>query len=138
MLGPGRENFHAVYIDDLIDGFIQVGFTPGLGGETFIVGGPSYLPLADYVATAARAVGATPPRIRLPYWPVYAASAICEGICVPLRIEPPLHRRRVRFFRNNRAFSIQKARDRLGYTPRVDLDEGMRRTVDWYRAHGHL
>ena len=57
---------------------------------------------------------------------------------MPLRIEPPLHRRRVRFYRNNRAFSTEKAGRLLGYEPRVDLDEGMRRTVAWYRQHGLL
>jgi dTDP-glucose 4,6-dehydratase len=29
--------------------------------------------------------------------------------------------------------SVEKARDILGYEPKVDLDEGLRRTIDWYR-----
>jgi nucleoside-diphosphate-sugar epimerase len=57
---------------------------------------------------------------------------------VPLGLEPPLHIRRVRFFRNNRAFSIDKARRILGYSPQVPLEDGMRRTVDWYREQGYL
>ncbi len=31
---------------------------------------------------------------------------------------------------------ISRARELLGYTPRVDFREGLRRTVDWYRANG--
>lgn len=138
MLGPCLENFHAAYIDDVVDGFMRALTTPGIGGETFIIGGPAYLPLRDYVAAAARAVGAPPPWLRLPYAPFYAAGALCEAVCVPLGIEPPLHRRRVRFYRNNRAFALDKARRVLGYEPRIDLDEGLRRTVAWYREQGHL
>ncbi len=138
MLGPCAENFHAVYIDDLVDGFVKVLKQPGIGGETFIIGGNSYLPLNDYIQTAARAVGATGKLRRFPYWPFYAAAVACETICVPFGIEPPLHRRRVRFFKNNRAFSIDKARRVLGYAPRVDLEEGLRRTVAWYRDQGYL
>lgn len=137
-VGPGRENFHAVYIDDLVDGFIRTLETPDIAGETFIIGGSRYLPLRDYIAVAARAVGAPEPRIRVPYAPLYASSAVVETVCAWLGIEPPLHRRRVRFFRNNRAFVIDKARDRLFYRPQVDLEEGMRRTVAWYRAEGLL
>jgi nucleoside-diphosphate-sugar epimerase len=57
---------------------------------------------------------------------------------VPFGVEPPLHRRRVRFFKNNRAFDISKARQRLGYDPKVSLTEGMSRTVAWYREEGLL
>lgn len=132
--GPARENFHAVYVDDLIDGFLRLLDTPGIGNETFILGGPEYTALASYIATAAAAVGAPPPWIRVPYGPLFMLSALAEAICKPLGVEPPLHRRRVRFFRNNRAFDIGKARRRLGYAPQVGLEEGMRRTVSWYRA----
>lgn len=136
--GAARENFHAVYIDDLIDGFLRLLETPGIDGETFILGGPSYLPLHQYIETAARAVGAPPPWLRVPYAPLLAAAAATEMVCRPFRLEPPLHRRRVRFFCNNRAFDISKARERLGYAPAIDLAEGMRRTVAWYRAENLL
>lgn len=138
MLGPCRENFHAVYIDDVVDGFMRALTASGVDGETFILGGPEYVPLRDYVAASAQAVGAPLPWLKLPYWPFFAASAVCEAVCVPLRIEPPLHRRRLRFYANNRAFSIQKARNLLGYAPAVSLQEGLARTVTWYREHGYL
>jgi dTDP-glucose 4,6-dehydratase len=31
--------------------------------------------------------------------------------------------------------NISKARERLGYAPRVDLEEGLLRTIYWYRHH---
>lgn len=136
--GACRENFHAVYIDDVVDGILRVITTPGINGQAFILGGPDYQPLWEYISAAARAVGARPPFLRLPYWPFYAASVVCEAVCVPLRLEPPLHPRRLRFFRNNRAFSLDKAREVLGYQPRVSLEEGLARTVAWYRENGYL
>lgn len=138
IIGPCEENFHAVYIDDIVEGFVHAINTPGISGETFIIGGENYLPLKDYISVAAKAVGAPMPWLRFPYWLFYYAAVLCEGICVPLKIEPPLHRRRVRFYKNNRAFSIDKARRVLGYTPAVSLEEGMRRTVQWYRENGYL
>jgi nucleoside-diphosphate-sugar epimerase len=67
-----------------------------------------------------------------------AAAVLCERICRPLRIEPPLHRRRVEFFVKPRAFTIAKARRELGYNPRITPEEGLRRTAEWYFAQGHL
>lgn len=137
-VGPCRENFHAVYIDDVVDGFLKAASTQAISGEVFIVGGAKYVPLDEYIDTAAVAVGAPKPFLRLPYWMLISAAWLCEKLFVPLGKEPPLHIRRVRFFRNNRAFAIDKARRVLGYAPRVDLEQGMRRTVDWYREQGLL
>ena len=138
LVGPCRENFHAVYIDDLVNGFMLAMEKPEAAGETFIIGGESYLALKDYINVVADAVGAPPPWLKFPYWFFYSAAVVCEAICVPLRIEPPLHRRRVRFYKNNRAFSIKKAQKILGYKPVVDLKSGMKKTASWYRENGYL
>jgi len=138
LIGACQENFHAVYIDDLVRGFWQAITTPGIGGETFLLGGPEYVSLDEYIKTAAHALGVKPPRLRVPYWPVHGLAWMCEVVCRPLGMEPPLHRRRVKFFKNNRAFSIAKAAARLGYAPRTDLLAGMRKTVAWYRENGYL
>lgn len=137
-IGPCDSNFHAVYIDDIVEGFLKVINSPTAAGQTYIIGGDSYIPLKQYIATAAEAVGAPPPWLKFPYWLFYGAAVACEALFVPLRIEPPLHRRRIRFFTNNRAFTIDKAKRELNYQPQVDFAEGMRRTVAWYRENHYL
>jgi nucleoside-diphosphate-sugar epimerase len=49
-----------------------------------------------------------------------------------------LYRRRVDFYRKSRAFDISRARKELGFDPRVDLEAGIRRTIDGYRERGIL
>jgi dihydroflavonol-4-reductase len=138
MLGRGEVNLHMVYVDDLVDGMRLAAERPEAVGEAFILAGEEYRPLNDIVAIIARTLGVPAPRLRLPVTPFYAAGAICEKVCVPLRIEPPIYRRRVAFFTKSRAFSSDKAARLLGYRPRVDLDTGIARTADWYRTEHHL
>lgn len=138
MIGPCEENFHAIYIDDIVNGFVKAMELPNIDGEVFIVGGEQYVPLHKYIRYAADAVGAPMPWLKFPYWLFYSAAVVIEAICVPLRIEPPLHRRRVRFYKNNRAFNITKAHNILQFKPSVGMEEGMARTVDWYRTNGYL
>lgn len=137
-IGAGAANFHPVYIDDLVEGVLLAMTVPGVDGETFILGGPEYLPLRDYVAAAAAALARPRPWLRVPYTPVNLAARWCEALCAPLGLQPPLHRRRLTFFKHNRAFSIERARRRLGYAPAVSLAEGFGRTVAWYRREGLL
>ena len=85
-----------------------------------------------------KAKSVDPPRLHFPVWPVWTVAAICEAICVPLGIEPPLYRRRVDFYTKSRAFDITRARQELGYAPRVGLREGIARTLAWGREHGWI
>ena len=134
MVTAGAPNFHPVYIEDLVMAFVAAANVAEAAGETFIVGGPRFLPLEEYISLAAAAVDAPPPRWRVPYPLMELAARACEGVCVPLRLEPPLHRRRLSFFKHNRAFNTDKARRVLKYEPRIDVEEGFRRTVEWYRS----
>ena len=138
MFGSGQVLYHLTYIDDLIDGIIQVGETPGIEGEIFTLAGPRYTTLNELVETIARVLGVAMSKRHYPVWPVWTAGAVCEFICRPLGIHPPIYRRRVDFFLKDRAFDIGKARRVLGYAPHVDLEEGLRRTAEWYNKQGLL
>lgn len=138
LLGNGRVFYHLTYIDDLVEGLRLCGEHPAAAGRTYLLAGPEYTTLQELVARIARELGVAPPRVHWPVWPVWLAGALCELVCVPLGFEPPLYRRRVDFYRKSRAFDISRARAELGYNPSVRLEEGLRRTIEWYRAQGLL
>lgn len=138
MLGSGEVFYHLTFIDDLVEGFRLCGEVPGAAGRTYILGGPRYTTMNELARLMADALGVRPPWLRLPVWPFWTAGLLCELVCVPLRIEPPLYRRRVDFYTKSRAFDITRARTELGYAPAVDLEAGLRRTIEWYRGQGWL
>jgi nucleoside-diphosphate-sugar epimerase len=138
MLGSGQVFYHLTYVDDVVEGLRLCGETASAAGRTYLLAGPTYTTLVELVARIARALNVNPPRMKFPIWPVWLAGALCEAVCLPLRLEPPLYRRRVDFYRKSRAFDTSRARRELGYEPRVDLDAGIRKTADWYREQGLL
>ena len=94
--------------------------------------------LNELVKLVADVAGVAPPRLHLPVWPFWMAGAVCEAVCAPFGIEPPIYRRRVDFFTKSRAFDITRARREIGYAPAVGLREGIARTLAWYREHGWI
>jgi dihydroflavonol-4-reductase len=132
MIGSGQTRLHMVHVDDMVQGLALAGAQAAAIGEIFLIAGPEAPTLNELAATIAATLRVPPPRFRIPVWPVYAAGALCEALCVPLRVNPPLHRRRVGFFTHHREFDISKARARLGYVPRVSVAEGVLRTAHWY------
>jgi nucleoside-diphosphate-sugar epimerase len=138
MIGSGDVMYQFSFIEDLCDGILLCGTRSEAVGEVFILGGEPPLTLNAVIEEVQRATHGKPPRLRIPMAPVMAAATLCEKLCRPLGIEPPLYPRRVEFFSKHRAFDISKAKRLLGYAPRVSLADGFARTAAWYREQGLL
>jgi nucleoside-diphosphate-sugar epimerase len=138
MFGDGRTYYHPLYVDNLVDAFM-LAMEDGRGdGDAYLIADEEYVEIEDLVRRVARALGVEVRIRHYPLAPAIVAGHVCETVCRPLRITPPIFPRRVDWYRQNRAFRIDKAKRELGYAPRVGLDEGLRRTAAWYRANGYL
>jgi nucleoside-diphosphate-sugar epimerase len=138
MIGSGETLYQMVYIDDLVDGILLCGSQPDAVGRIYILAGHETVTLNTLVELIADVLHVPTPRLHIPLAPVYAAAFAVEMAFKPLKIEPPLFRRRIDFFRKARAFDISRAVNELGFAPQVNLREGLRRTADWYTANGYL
>jgi len=139
MIGNGNVLYHLVYIDDLVEGFVLCGKKDNAVGQIFIIGGERYMTMNELVEKIANSLGVKKPKIRFPFFrPVWYAALLCEIVCYPFRINPPIFRRRVDIFRKNRAFDISKARNELGYRPQTSIEDGINKTADWYKKNGYL
>ena len=138
LLGDGTIFYHLTHVHDLCDGFRLCGTVPGAAGRTYILAGGEVTTLNELIAITADLARVAPPRRHWPVWPFWTAGALCELVCAPFGIEPPIFRRRVDFFTKSRAFDITRARTELGFAPRIGLREGIGRTLEWYREHGWI
>lgn len=138
MFGGGEVYYHLTFVTDTVEGFRLAGEHDNAVGQIYIIAGESYTTLNDFAAAIAEEFDVKPPRLHPPVWPLYVAGFLCEKICVPLRIEPPIFRRRVHIFTHDRAFDISKAKKELNFQPKVDMQEGIHRTAEWYKAKGYL
>jgi nucleoside-diphosphate-sugar epimerase len=138
MFGSGRTLYHPLYIDNLVDAFVRC-MPPGAGnGREYLIADERYYSIEEIVRAVARALE-VPVRIpHYPVWPVVAVGHIVEKFCKPIGVTPPIFPRRVDWYRQNRAFDITRAQRELGYVPRVELEDGLRRTGAWYRQMGYL
>jgi len=138
MFGDGRTFYHPLYIDNLVDAFVQ-SMADGVGdGEAYLIADDQYLEIEELVKRVGRALGVDVKIPHYPVWPVVAVGHVVEKACRPFGITPPIFPRRVDWYRQNRAFKIDKARRDLEYQPKVGIDEGLRRTAEWYRQEGYL
>jgi 2-alkyl-3-oxoalkanoate reductase len=139
MIGDGQTFNHPIYVENLVDLFELVAVAPQARGRTYLAGDQEPVTLAELVSSVAAAEGA---QVRIVTFPWYGVAMVVatgvEALCRRLGFAPPVFRRRLSWFKTSRAFRIDRARTELGYTPRVGLQEGLRRTAQWYRQEGYL
>jgi len=138
MFGNGKTLYHPLYIDHLVDAHV-LAQEPGKGvGEAYLIADEEYIEIETLVQKTAAALKVEVKIPHFPVTPVIIVGHICEKVCKPFKITPPIFPRRVDWYRQNRAFSIDKAKRDLGYAPHISIDEGLRRTAAWYREEGYL
>ena len=136
MLGFGKCLYHLIHVDDLTNAMILAATNDRAKGEVFIVGDPQAIPTAEIGRLAAQEYGKKFCVVRLPVTPFFVIADLCELICKPFGIEPPIYRRRVAFYTKDRSFNTSKVRNVLGLQYGRTTEEGIRETARWYRDNG--
>jgi UDP-glucose 4-epimerase len=109
VFGDGTQTRDFVFVTDLADGLLRAAETDGIGGEVFQLASGVETSVNDLVSRLGEVSGREP----------------------RVRREPP---RAGEILRNYSL--VDKARERLGYSPQVQLEEGLRRTYDWFTSDG--
>jgi nucleoside-diphosphate-sugar epimerase len=124
-----------VYIDDLVEGIVLAGGRPEARGQIFNIGDGTTPTCEAFFGHHARMLGKS--AVRSSGSGVARALAQSAGaVARLLGQQSELGRGTVDMLSRKAGYSIEKARDILGYEPRVDLEEGMRRTRAWALAQG--
>lgn len=77
--------------------------------------------------------------VRMPLWAVKAVSVVAEKWGVARMRPSTLNRDKFRIMKQrNWMVDISKARRDFGFDPQVDLEEGLRRSIEWYREQGWI
>ncbi|MBP6016475.1 MAG: NAD-dependent epimerase/dehydratase family protein [Candidatus Promineofilum sp.] len=136
-VGNGSNHCHPTYVDDAVEGMMAC-LQTGRAGQAYQIAGPRSVSFRELAETIAAALGVPPPRLRVPRAAASLGAGALEVVGRATGRPIPLSRTGVAFFSEDRRFSNAKAEHELGYVPRVDLKEGIARTVAWYRAEGLL
>jgi len=108
VFGDGSQTRSFCFVDDLVEGIVRVLFSEI--AEPVNVGNPHEMTVLQFAEAIRRLTGNGVPIVHR-----------------PLPIDDPKVRQP----------DITVARTRLGWSPRVPLDDGLARTIEFFRAHRH-
>jgi nucleoside-diphosphate-sugar epimerase len=105
--GDGNKTRSICYVSDLVEGLMLAMFHSGTMGEVFNLGNTGEYTVREYAETIIRLCNSS-------------STIVYE----PSRIDDPERRRP----------NIDKAREILGWELKVDKEEGLARTIEWFRT----
>ena len=138
VIGNGENKHQLIYVDDLIDGMFLAAEKEQALGEVFVLAGDEIVTTNDMVDVIAETTHVKKLRYKAPMWPFYILAIIMEKTLKPLGIQPPLHRRRLDFFKKTLHFSPDKPANLLGFKSAIDFKKGSEQTAAWYERQGML
>jgi nucleoside-diphosphate-sugar epimerase len=135
--GKGDGLITPVYVDDLVDCLVRALEAPGVDGQAFTAWDGHPVTAKEFFDHYARMLGKG--EVRTLPLPLAYAATLGEELVGRLRRRPPrASRSSIMFLSRRAAFPNARARELLGWEPRVALAEGMRRTEAWFREQGML
>lgn len=124
-VGSGAQTLPLVYIDDVVDALVQAADAPQAVGKLFNIVDTSAVTQEAYLQRAQRKLGGELKRLRVPVWTFLLLGWGVEQLGKVLKRDVPLTRYRVRSLRPLANFDTTAAREQLGWTPRVGVEQGL-------------
>jgi nucleoside-diphosphate-sugar epimerase len=136
MPGCPSNTFHVIYAEELARAY-WLAFQKQLTGiRRIIIGNSEPENMQSIFERFCTEAGIKKPG-NIPKWIIYPLAVIMESITLMLkRNSPPLlSRSRVNMFYDSIGFSTANAEKILGFRNQVDLETGIRKTVQWYKKN---
>lgn len=135
IVGSGNNAIPFVYITDVVQALLLTLDSEQAIGHIYNISNDHPLTQKQYLTAIAQEMGVAPPRIHVPYYPMYAAAYVAERVTVVsgYRIPPLATRHGIQILGEDGRLSITKARNELGYMPQVSIREAVRLTASWYQ-----
>lgn len=148
VMGNGQSLMDFCYVENVVEGLVQAAKTKQAIGQTYYISDERPYTITEVLNAIAKAEGVKLRIIHLPVWAGNTIGLSVEALGKVFRFwpfvvketgRPTFSRNTVKWSTHNTWIcSTEKAKRELGYRPTVDLQEGVRRTAEWYKSIGVL
>jgi len=139
MIGRRDKRVSLVHARDLCEGIILAGESEAAIGRTYFISSEDDYSMRAVADLMAALMHKRAREIAIPKSLAYVVAIIAEGAAAILRKPPVINRDKVTdLSQTSWSCSIERAKSELGYMPKVQLEDGLRETIEWYKREGWL
>ncbi|XAR69450.1 3-beta-hydroxysteroid-4-alpha-carboxylate 3-dehydrogenase (decarboxylating) [Bertholletia excelsa] len=144
IIGDGKNMYDFTYVENVAHAHIcaeralasEETVAKRAAGEAYFITNKEPLKFWEFVSLVLEGLGYERPRIKIPVFIIMPIAHLVERtykLLAPYGMKvPQFTPSRIRLLSCSRTFNSSKATDRLGYTPIVPLELGLKRTIESY------
>lgn len=136
-VGTGEPQTSLCYVGDVVEGLILTAEKPEADGRTYFLAYPRPYAWSEVTAAIQEALGIRFFLLKIPFSVQWLAAVVAEATARLTRKKPRLTRNSVAAARKYYwIYDGTRIERELGFKPRTDLKEAIRRTIAWNDEHG--
>lgn len=136
-IGRGRNLTPIVHVNDVVQAAILL-LNKGNPGEVYLIASKESYELKRIRSLIAKYLPTSKPYFYIPTSLALTGAYCLETLSRLFNFTPVVTSKNISSTVVDRVFSIQKAKENLGYNPKVDLEFGIKETIKWYEDMGYL
>lgn len=138
-IGFDKKLISLIHVKDLVRGFLLAGESPDSAGEIYFISSEKFYTWEEIGEITKGVMGRKPLHVKVPHTIVYSLAALAQFFALFSSKPATLNIEKARdITRHAWICSTLKAVNELGYHQEISIEEGIRRTVAWYKDAGWL
>lgn len=139
LVGFNDKKISIIYVKDFVNGLYLAGTSDKSSSQIYFISSEKLYNWNTIGDAMESAFGKKALRLRLPHFLVYGVAVIAQFFSMFSSKPATFNLEKARdFVQENWTCNTNKAKDELGYSQKVSLEEGMKLTADWYKEHNWL
>jgi len=133
-IGFDKKVVSLIHVRDLVEGFYLAATNEKSNGETYFISSEKFYTWDEVGDICEKVFNKKPLKLKVPHTVVYTLAAIAQFLSLFSKKAATLNLEKARDITQNAWIcDTSKAIHDLGYRQKVSLDDGIKRTVDWYK-----
>lgn len=139
MVGFDKKRVSLVHVLDLVNGICLAAENEKSAGQTYFISSEEYYTWPEVADAIKKATGKRAIRFRFPHFLVFVVAGFAELFALFSSKAATFNIEKARdFVQPFWTCDVSKAKEELGYNQQISLDDGIKRTIDWYKENKWL
>jgi nucleoside-diphosphate-sugar epimerase len=139
LVGFNRKLLSLVHVKDLVDGIYLAGISDKSTGRIYFISSEEFYEWPQIGEMIAKVFGKKALTIRLPHFLVYTVAVFAQFFAMFSSKPATFNIEKAKdFVQEAWTCDVTRAKEELGYRQNVSLEEGLKRTISWYKENKWL
>jgi dihydroflavonol-4-reductase len=138
-IGSGPKEMSLIHVRDLVEGMYQAATNEKAAGQIYFMGSMERYNWKQLGVIASEVMGNKTRPVKIPHFVIFGIGFVGQFLESTFGMDIPINKDRAyRMTRPSWYCSSKKAADELGFKQTISIEEGFKKTVEWYREMGWL